>query len=100
MRRMVLSESVKKRERLHAFVRHLTVSFEKILRHSALPEYGDPLPKRFHPRISDQLHIDERRRAMRRLAHVRVRVTANGRTTKLAFVTDKEVAGIGREPVR
>jgi len=101
MRRMVLSESVKKRERLHAFIRHATAMFKTILRCGALPEYGNPLPKRFHSRISDQLHLDERRRAVRSLARVReLCVTAIGRTTRLAFVTDEEVAGISREPVR
>jgi hypothetical protein len=37
MRRVMLSESVKKRERLHAFVRHWTVTFKRILRRGALP---------------------------------------------------------------
>jgi hypothetical protein len=53
MRRIVLSESVKKRERPHAFVRHSTLTFKRILRRGALPEYRDPFQKKFYPRISD-----------------------------------------------
>jgi hypothetical protein len=99
MRRMVLSESAKKRERQHAFVRHSTVTFKRILRRGALPEYGDPLPKRFVPELP--INCTSARGAVP-CADWPACASASqaiGRATKLAFIADEEVAGISREPV-
>jgi hypothetical protein len=49
MRRMVLSESVNKRERPRAFVRHSTATFKMILRRDVLPITAIPFQKDFIP---------------------------------------------------
>ena len=70
MRRVVLSVCVNKRERPHAFVRHATTMSKMILRR-AFPKYDRRLSKRSHPRISDQLRIEEMRWAKCGLARPR-----------------------------
>jgi len=76
------------RERPRAFVCHPIATFKMILCRRALPKY-DRLPsKRYHPRISDQLLIEEKRRAMRSFARVRNRCDiAIDRTMTLARIT-------------
>jgi hypothetical protein len=100
MRRMVLSESVRSEKGCTPLSATRLRRSNGFCAVALCQSTAIPFRKDFIPEFSDQLHVGERRRAMRGLARVRVCVTAIGRATNLAFIADEEVAGIRRGPVR